>query len=67
MEFWLPYLADAERRGEVRPGLDRPRASEWIVRVLLSLVVMPSSVVDLDDSDDVRAYMQEFVVRGLAP
>ncbi len=67
VEFWLPYLDDAERRGEVRVGLDRPKASEWIVRVLLSLVVMPSSVVDLDDPDAVRAYMQEFVVRGLAP
>jgi AcrR family transcriptional regulator len=67
VEFWLPYLADAQRRGEVRAGLDRRRASEWIVRLLLSLVVMPSSVVDLDDPDAVRAYMQEFVVRGLAP
>ena len=67
VEFWLPYLADAERRGEVRAGLDRPRASEWIVRLLLSLVVMPSSVVDLDDPDAVRGYMHEFIVRGLAP
>lgn len=67
VEFWLPYLDDAERRGEVRAGLDRPKAAEWIVRLLLSLVVMPSSVVDLDDPDAVRAYMQEFVVRGLAP
>lgn len=67
VEFWLPYLADAERRREVRAGLDARRASEWIVRMLLSLVVMPSSVVDLDDADAVRAYVQEFVVRGLAP
>ena len=65
--FWLPYLEDAERRGEVRAGLDRPRAAEWIVRVLLSLVIMPSTVVDLDDLDAVRTYVQEFVVRGLAP
>jgi AcrR family transcriptional regulator len=67
VEFWLPYLDDAERRREVRRGLDRPKAAEWIVRLLLSLVVMPSSVVDLDDPDAVRAYVQEFVVRGLAP
>ncbi len=67
VEFWLPYLADAERRQEVRAGLDRPRAAEWIVRLLLSLVVMPSSVVDLDDPDAVRSYVSEFVVRGLAP
>jgi AcrR family transcriptional regulator len=67
VEFWQPYLADAERRGEVRRGLDRRAAAEWIVRIMLSLVVMPSTVVDLDDADAVRAYVQEYVVRGLAP
>ena len=51
----------------MRAGIDRRAAAEWIVRMLLSLVVMPSSVVDLDDPDAVRAYVSEFVVRGLAP
>jgi AcrR family transcriptional regulator len=67
VEFWQPYLEDAEGRGEVRDGLDRRAAAEWIVRLLLSLVIMPSTVVDLDDPDAVRSYVQQFVVRGLAP
>lgn len=67
VEFWQPYLEDAEQRGEVRAGLDRRAAAEWIVRLLLSLVIMPSTVVDLDDPDAVRSYVQQFVVRGLAP
>jgi hypothetical protein len=67
VKFWDPYLADAERRGEIRSGIDHARAAEWIVRIMLSLVVMPSAVVDLDDADAVRGYVQEFVVRGLAP
>ena len=67
VEFWQPYLEDAEQRGEVRAGLDRRAAAEWIVRLLLSLVIMPSTVVDLDDPDAVRGYVQQFVVRGLAP
>ena len=46
---------------------DRRAAAEWIVRLLLSLVIMPSTVVDLDDPDAVRSYVQQFVVRGLAP
>ena len=50
-----------------RAGLDRPRAAEWIVRLLLSLVVMPSSVVDLDDPDAVRSYVSKLASRGLAP
>ena len=67
VKFWDPYLADAERRGEIRAGIDYGRAAEWIVRIMLSLVVMPSTAVDLDDPDAVRSYVQEFVVRGLAP
>jgi AcrR family transcriptional regulator len=67
IEFWQPYLEDAERRGEVRRGLDRRAAAEWIVRLMLSLVIMPSTVVDLDDPDALRHYVQQFVVRGLAP
>ena len=30
--FWEPLLDAAEARGEVRVGLDRRRAGEWIVR-----------------------------------
>ena len=63
--FWRPFLADAEARGEVRAGLDHGAAGEWIVRILLSMAVMPSAVVSLDDPGALRAFVQSFVVRGL--
>src|ERR1700728_2328727 len=46
IEFWLPFLGDAERRGEIRPDLDHRRLSEWIVRIMLSFAVMPSVTFD---------------------
>jgi AcrR family transcriptional regulator len=64
--FWEPFLADAERRGEVRPGLDRARAGEWIVRLLMSLAVMPAVTFDADDPEEVRAFVRTHLVRGLA-
>ncbi len=67
VEFWEPLLVDAERRGEVRAGLDRRRAGEWIVRLLVSFAVMPSVCVDLDDDEAVRAFVRDHLVRGLAP
>jgi AcrR family transcriptional regulator len=67
IEFWQPFLAEAERRGEIRKGMDRRETAEWIVRVMLSFAVMPSAVVDLDDHDAVRAYVARFIVRGFAP
>jgi AcrR family transcriptional regulator len=67
VDFWPPYLAAAERRGEIRTGLDHRRVSEWIVRLMASFVTVPSVVVDLDDTDQVRAFVQDFVVDGLRP
>ena len=66
VEFWLPFLAEAEDRGEVRAGLDRRRAGEWIVRLMLTFAVMPSVVIDLDDPDAVRAFVRAHLVAGLA-
>lgn len=63
--FWLPRLAAAARRGELRADLDHRRAAEWIVRLLLSFAVMPSVTVDLDDPDDIRAFVRDHLVAGL--
>jgi AcrR family transcriptional regulator len=67
VDFWLPLLADAELRGEIRPGLDHRRASEWIVRIMLSFAVMPSATFDVDDPDAVRSFVHDHLIVGLAP
>jgi AcrR family transcriptional regulator len=66
IEFWLPLLGDAERRGEIRSGIDHRRASEWIVRIMLSFAVMPSVTFDMDDSDAVRSFVRDHLIDGLA-
>jgi len=65
-EFWLPRLAAAADRGEVRHDLDHPQAAEWIVRLMLSFALLPSVVVDLDDPAAVRAFVRAHAVRGFA-
>ena len=57
--FWMPYLEAAKERGDVRPDLDVVRASEWIIRLVVSLVGMPP-----DDGDD-RRLIEEFLVPSL--
>jgi AcrR family transcriptional regulator len=67
VEFWLPYLAEAEGRGELRPGVDHRQAAEWIVRMMLSFAVMPAVSFDADRPDQVRAFVRSFIVDGLGP
>ena len=66
IEFWLPFLAAAEERGEIRTGLDHRRASEWIVRTMLSFAVMPSVTFDMDDPEAVRSFVHDHLIVGLA-
>ena len=67
VRFWLPFLADAQARGEIRSGLDHRRAAEWIVRLMLSFAVMPSASFDVDDEGALRAFVRDHIVDGLAP
>jgi AcrR family transcriptional regulator len=66
IEFWLPFLDEAERRGEIRTGLDHRRAAEWIVRIMLSFAVMPSVTFDIDNPDAVRSFVHDHLIAGLA-
>lgn len=66
VEFWLPLLGDARRRGEIRPHLDDRAAGEWIVRLLLSFALLPPVTFERDDPDALRAFVRDHVVAGLA-
>ena len=63
--FWRPYLEQAQDRGEVRADLDIPRAAEWVLRIVLSLVTVPGEIVNTEDPADVAAFLSEFLVSGL--
>jgi AcrR family transcriptional regulator len=67
VDFWLPYLADAEERGELRAGVDRRQAAEWIVRMMLSFAIMPAVSFDADRPEQVRAFVRAFIIDGLGP
>jgi AcrR family transcriptional regulator len=67
IDFWLPFLAAAEERGELRAGIDHRQAAEWIVRMMLSFAVMPSVSFDAENPSQVRAFVRSFIVDGLGP
>jgi hypothetical protein len=64
IDFWVPFLEEARANGEVRADLDIRQASEWIMRILISLVTVPSQTVDLGDAQQLRRFIEDHLVRG---
>ena len=62
-----PYLEAAVARGEVRADLDVRRASEWTMRIVLSLQTTPSVTFDRTAPDDLRAFLADHLVTGFGP
>ena len=45
-------------------SLDLRQAAEWIMRILISLVTVPSATIALDDPKQVRRFIEDHLVRG---
>ena len=65
VDLWKPRVRAAQQRGEVDAGVDPARASEWIVRMLLSFELLPPIGVNLDSPRAVRRFVSEHIVAGL--
>jgi AcrR family transcriptional regulator len=65
LELWRPLVRAAKDRGEVRADVDTLRASEWIVRVLLSFELLPPIGVNIDSPRAVRKFVGDHIVAGL--
>ena len=64
IDFLAPYFREAKRSGEIRRSLNVGRASEWAVRMIISLASTPSVTVDLTNDKEVRAFVRGHVIRG---
>lgn len=67
VDVLAPYLEAAVARGEVRADLDVRRASEWTMRLILSLQTTPSVTFDRTAPDDLRAFLADHLVTGFGP
>ena len=65
IELWKPLVKEAQRTGEVGADVDAARASEWIVRVLLSFELLPPIGVNLDSPRSVKRFVGDHIVTGL--
>ena len=63
--FWRRYVAAAVGSGEIHPDTHIDEASEWVARVVISLVTVPGDALDPSDPDQVRAHVRRYVMPGL--
>jgi len=67
VDVLVPYVEAAVARREVRPDLDVRRASEWTMRIILSLQTTPSVTFDRTSPDDLRAFLADHLITGFGP
>lgn len=65
LDLWKPLVRAAQQRAEVGADVDPARASEWIVRMLLSFELLPPIGVKLDSPRAVRRFVADHIVAGL--
>jgi AcrR family transcriptional regulator len=62
--FLLPYLEREQRAGRVRPGVDLEVATEYVARLVLSLIGSPGRW-DMDDPQQVHVLVREELLGGI--
>ena len=65
IDLWKPFVRAAQDRGEVGSAVAPARASEWIVRLLLSFELLPPIGVNLDSQRAVKRFVSDHIVVGL--
>ena len=65
VQLWRPRVRAAQQTGEVGSGVDPRRASEWIIRLLLSFELLPPIGVNLNEPRAVRRFVSDHIIAGL--
>lgn len=64
--FLLPYVREAQERGEVGSNVDVTAASEWLARIIYSFsTVNQAQTFDMSKPETVRRYVEKFAINGL--
>jgi AcrR family transcriptional regulator len=65
-EFLVPYVQEAQDRGEVGANVEVTAASEWLARIIYSFsTVNQAQTFDMSKPATVRRYVEKFAINGL--
>lgn len=65
IEFWPPHLLMAQASGEISGSWDIAFATDFVMRLAVSLVMYPKLGAKLDTEKQIRNYLQHAITFGL--
>ncbi len=65
MGFWPAHLEQAAASGEIGDEVDVAMATDFVMRIVVSLTWFPTMQGDLTDEQPLRDYLARFVLSGL--
>lgn len=66
VEFWPPHIIMAKESGEIGQQVDVAIATDFIMRLAVSLVAHPDMGVSLKSKAEIREYIECLVIKGLS-
>jgi AcrR family transcriptional regulator len=65
--FWPPHIEQARAAGEIDADIDIATATDFVMRLAVSMVMFPTMGLELKSRPRVRAYLQRLLTAGLGP
>jgi TetR/AcrR family transcriptional regulator, repressor for uid operon len=65
VEFWPPHIEMARHSGEIGELADIARATDFVMRLAVSLVMFPDMGAELDSEAQLLSYLQQVISAGL--
>ena len=65
VSFWPAHIRMAQEQGEIAAGLDVSAATDFLMRLAVSLVMFPNMGVELKTRASLQTYLQRVICSGL--
>jgi AcrR family transcriptional regulator len=67
ISFWPPHIRLAQQAGEIDAGVDVELATDYVMRLAVSMTMFPQMGLTLKSKPAIRAYLERVLSSGLGP
>jgi len=63
--FWPPHIRQAQEAGEISAEIDEAAATDFVMRLAVSMTLFPHMGLELKSRSRIRAYLERMLLGGL--